>query len=308
MFTFSAAHLERLIEAHHYEIADNVVLFGLRGCLPTNLQDITKTALKPLRQVPVDHRRLRCTVGSADRQTGLLMACPGSTVPHLKHIEKALAQSGQGANCLTPGLLRFAKGKHPSAGGHGSHDAFQQAQPFPHQRTRDDLDYDDDDVITVGTPGDNLHASYADTTSNDFPPNFESAGCIVVAGFPLRQGYPQSRDLGCWPRFRDAAYATGQESFTLVLAHGGEAEAVATAALGTVPCMLRFGSAGPLVERVQRALVKAGLLEPAQVDARYGRATLTAVVAFQRRERLSIDGTCALHTADALGITNWPMV
>lgn len=94
----------------------------------------------------------------------------------------------------------------------------------------------------------------------------------------------------------------------MVLAHGGEAEAVATAALGTVPCMLRFGSVGPLVERVQRALVKAGLLEPAQVDARYGRATLTAVVAFQRRERLSIDGTCALHTADALGIANWPMV
>ena len=308
MFNFSVAHLDRLIQAHQYEIADEVVLFALRACLPTNLQDISKSALKPLRQLPVDYRRLRCTVGWADRQRGQLMACPGSTVPHQKHIERALAQSGQGANCLTPGLLRFDKGKHPSSGGYGSHDAFQQAQAFPHRRTRDDLDYDDDDVITVGTPGDNLHAAYADTASSDFPPNFESAGCIVVAGYPLRQGQPHSRDLGCWPRFRDAAYAEPQSSFALILAHGGEAEAVATAAPQSVPCMLRFGSVGQWVEQVQEALVKVGLLEAGQVDGSYGRTTLDAVVAFQRRERLSIDGTCALHTADALGISNWPLV
>ena len=308
MFNFSTAHLDRLIQAHHYDIRDEVVLFALRGCLPTNLQDITRSALKPLRQIAVDYQRLRCTVGWADRKNGQLMACPGSSVPHRKHIEKALAHSGQGANCLAPGLLRFAKGTHPSTGGYGSQVAFTQAQPFPHQRTQDDLDYDDDDVITVGFPGDNLHAAYVDSATSDFPPNFESAGCIVVAGFPVRQGYAQSRDLGCWPRFRDAAYAVEQDSFAMILAHGGETEAIATAPVGSVPCMLRYGSAGPLVERVQQALVGAGLLNPTQVDGRYGRTTLNAVVAFQRRERLSIDGTCALHTADALGIADWPRV
>ncbi len=50
MFNFSTAHLDRLIQAHHYDIRDEVVLFALRGCLPTNLQDITRSALKPLRQ------------------------------------------------------------------------------------------------------------------------------------------------------------------------------------------------------------------------------------------------------------------
>lgn len=308
MFNFSVAHLARLIEAHHYPITDDVVLFALRGCLPTNLQDVSKTTQKPLRQVPVDHQRLRCTVGWADLRNGQLMACPASTVPHQKHIQMALNKSGQGTNCLTPGLLRFATGSHPGAGGYGSHVAFRQAQPFPHQRTKDDLDYDDDDVITVGTPGDNLHAGYTDTTSDDFPANFESAGCIVVAGYPARVGYPKSRDLGCWPRFRDAAYATGQDSFSLVLAYGGDAEAVATAPAGSVPCLLRFGSTGPLVEIVQQALVREGLLDPSHISSRYDHTTLIAVVAFQRRERLSVDGTCALHTADALGLKDWPMV
>lgn len=308
MFNFSVAHLARLIEAHHYSITDDIVLFAFRGCLPTNLQDVTKTALKPLRQIPVDYLRLRCTVGWADLRSGQLMACPASTVPHQKHIQMALNKSGQGTNCLTPGLLRFAKGTHPGAGGHGSHVAFRQAQPFPYQRTKDDLDYDDDDVITVGTPGDNLHAGYTDTTSSDFPPNFESAGCIVVAGYPTRHGYSNSRDIGCWPRLRDAAYASAQESFSLILANGGEAEAVATAPPASVPCLLRFGSTGPLVAKVQHALAKVGLLEPGQIDSHYGRTTLNAVVAFQRRERLSVDGTCALNTADALGIIDWPLV
>jgi hypothetical protein len=308
MFNFSITHLERLIAAHHYAVTDNVVLFALRGCLPTNLQDVTKSELKPLRQIPVDYQRLRCTVGWADLQNGQLMACPASTVPHQKHIQKALKQSGQGTNCLMPGLLRFVKGTHPGAGGYGSHVAFRQAQPFPHQRTQDDLDYDDDDVITVGSPGDNLHAGYTDTTSSDFPANFESAGCVVVAGFPVRLGDPKSRDIGCWPRLRDAAYASAQDSFSMVLAYGGDGESVASAPPDSVPCLLRFGSTGPLVEKVQRALANLGLLDPGKVDSRYGRATLNAVVAFQRREKLSVDGTCALHTADALGIEDWPVV
>jgi len=276
--------------------------------LPTNLQDVTLSARKPLRQAEIDYRRLRCTVGMVNRTEGLLMACPGSTVPHLKAVKAALARYGAGANRLVPGLLRFAKGAHPAAGGDGSHFAFTQAQPFPHSRTLEDLDFDDDDVIVTGFPGDNLHSAYVDSVGSDFPANFESAGCIVVAGFPKRIGRPATRDLGCWPRFRDAAYASGQMQFAFLLSTGPEAEAVATAEVGTVPCALRFGSEGPLVERMQQALVLQGLLEPTEVNGRFRARTLSAVTAFQRREQLSVDGTFALHSADALGIEDWPRV
>lgn len=309
MFQFDSSHIERLLRTSLISIDKRYLLFAIRGCLPVNLQDIDWSPSKPLRQVPVDYRRLRCTVGLVDLEAKLLMACPASTVPRLDYVTQSARMEGEGTNQLMPGLLRFKQGQHPRAGGDRSHVAFLQDMPFPFQRTRDDVDYDDDDLILVESPGDNLHAAYVDSIGVEVPDKFESRGCIVVAGYPKRVGMPESRDIGCWPRFRDAAYATEARSLDMLLCLGSEAEAAAMAQPGSIPVRLRYGSAGPLVKQVQSELERRGLLALANgPSGKYQFETMRAVKELQRRERLSADATCGLYTADALGIENWPRV
>ncbi|MCS6854797.1 MAG: peptidoglycan-binding protein [Elioraea sp.] len=306
MFGFDSAALARLARAGCYDLGEAAcVLFALRGCLPVNTADITAGPSKGLRVVEVDHRSMRCTLGVWFPQQGTLLAVPGSTVPHRSAIERARHAGGQGANQILPGLLRFAKGKHPRSGNRPQQDAFVQDADFPYQRTADDPDYDAQDPILFDRPGDNIHCAFHDTPN---APGFDSEGCLVVAGFARRERAPGSQDTGCWPRFRDTAYGSGQTRFPLILANGSEAEASVAAARGSLPLRLRFGSTGEPVRAVQSALVRLGLLRKADVDGDYGRLTVLAVRAAQRRLGLVADATCGLNTGDALGISPWPMV
>lgn len=306
MFSFDSATLARLARAGCYELGDaKCVLFALRGCLPANTADVTLGPSKPLRVVGVDHHSMRCTLGVWFPEDGTLLAVPGSTVPHIRAIERARAAGGQGANQILPGLLRFAKGKHPRSGNRPQQDAFVQDSDFPYQRTADDLDYDEQDPILFDRPGDNIHCAYRETPNT---PGFDSEGCLVVAGFAKRQRDPGSQDVGAWPRFRDAAYGSGQRTFLLILANGREAEAAAVASPDTLPLRLRFGSRGEPVRAVQSALVKLGLLRKTDIDGEYGRLTVLAVRTAQARLGLVPDATCGLNTADALRISPWPMV
>jgi len=304
MCTLDHAALARLAAAGAYDLgAEACVLFGLRGALPANTADVSAGAAKPLRVVATDHEHLRCTMGVWFPGEQTLLAVPGSTVPHRKAVEAAKARGGSGANQVLPGLLRFEKGLHPRSGATPQQAAFLQAIDFPYQRSADDLDYDQDDPVLFGQPGDNIHCAYRESPAD---PGFDSNGCLVVAGFAHRPGKPGSRDIGCWPRFRDAAYGSGQSRFAFLLAMGAEAEAAATAPPGTFPLRLRFGSGGAAVKAVQAALAKAGLLAKADAKGAYDRPTLLAVMEAQRRAGLAVAGTCGLNTADALGIGDWP--
>lgn len=306
MFTLDHAALARLAAAGAYDLGGaSCLLFGLRGCLPVNTADVTLGPAKPLRVVATDHEFLRCTMGVWFPAEATLMAVPGSTVPHRKAVTAAQAAAGRGANQVLPGLLRFAKGRHPRSGASPQQDAFVQDIDFPYQRSADDLDYDLDDPVLFETPGDNIHCAYRESPAD---PSFDSNGCLVVAGFALRQGKPGSRDIGCWPRFRDAAYGSGHGRFAFMLAMGSEAEAAAASAPATLPLRLRFGSTGPALRGVQAALVKQGLLPKKAATGAYDQQTLLAVMEAQRRAGLAVDGTCGLNTADALGIEDWPRV
>lgn len=306
MFTLDDAALVRLAAAGSYDLGEaGCVLFGLRGCLPVNTVDTTIGAAKPLRVVPTDHQFLRCTMGVWFPAEGTLMAVPGSTVPFRKAVAAAQAAGGRGANQVLPGLLRFAKGQHPRSAVRPQQDAFVQDIDFPYQRSADDFDYDVDDPVLFETPGDNIHCAYRESPAD---PGFDSHGCLVVAGFAFRPAKPGSRDIGCWPRFRDAAYGSGQKTFGFVLAMGSEAEAAAAAPPASLPLRLRFGSTGPAVRGVQAALVKQSLLAKAAATGSYDRPTLLAVMEAQRRAGLAADGTCGLNTADALGLAEWPRV
>jgi peptidoglycan hydrolase-like protein with peptidoglycan-binding domain len=80
-----------------------------------------------------------------------------------------------------------------------------------------------------------------------------------------------------------------------VAASAGLLAAAAPAAAQTPSqtSLLNQGSAGSAVSRVQRAL-------HLQATGRFGRATERAVLAFQRRDRLSVDGVVGPQTWDAL--------
>jgi peptidoglycan hydrolase-like protein with peptidoglycan-binding domain len=76
------------------------------------------------------------------------------------------------------------------------------------------------------------------------------------------------------------------------------AEAASTSEAISSP--LSFGDRGPDVVILQERLAAVGL--PVTVDGVYGQATADAVMAFQEREQLMIDGVIGSETGEALGI------
>ena len=73
--------------------------------------------------------------------------------------------------------------------------AFIQSGDFPHRRTKDDLDFDQDDDVFVAFPGDNLHAAFSESSGKPF---FSSFGCQVVCGFPKRKAGNIADFVRCW--------------------------------------------------------------------------------------------------------------
>jgi len=55
------------------------------------------------------------------------------------------------------------------------------------------------------------------------------------------------------------------------------------------------------VGEIQRALLQAGF-DPHGIDKRYGKETAKAVIAFQRKKGLLVDGEVGIKTATSLGI------
>lgn len=66
--------------------------------------------------------------------------------------------------------------------------------------------------------------------------------------------------------------------------------------------VLEVGSTGENVVRVQKRLIQYGYLN-GEADGRYGEATRKAVVWFQQRNGLTVDGRVGPKTAAALGVT-----
>ena len=66
--------------------------------------------------------------------------------------------------------------------------------------------------------------------------------------------------------------------------------------------VLEVGSSGANVTKVQQRLIQFGYLKGA-ADGRYGQATRDAVILFQRRNGLPVDGRVGSATAAALGVT-----
>lgn len=192
MFELDHQTLERLAASNAFDLGDaGCVLFGLRGCLPVEEQDLTPLAKETIQPCELDWFKPRCTLGIWDRKYNVVTATAGSTVPNRNSVEKSLlaARAGkrESANQLIPSLIAFTKGPHMISKPDRSFPAFRQHGEFALQRSRDDLDYDASDEIIVDVVGDNLHPAYVDSSMAPTRAGIGSDGCQVVIGFARRK-------------------------------------------------------------------------------------------------------------------------
>jgi probable F420-dependent oxidoreductase len=278
-FTLTAAHLLRLCQINSFRLpGDGFVFFGLRGCLPALLDDHSFAARAMVAVEAVDYRHPRCLIGQWRVASDQIAVFPGSTVPHLKYVKKGIPKAGEGVNELMTGFYAdYRKGTH-LAGKATGHAAFRQTQANVIRRTGDDLDYDDDDRIEVGNPHDNIHAAWCQGVSQ---PDYSSAGCQVIVGYPKCAQRGDDPAVGPWKTFHATAYGVAQDSFPYALFNAREAEQVALKPDAKVPAKLRFGSKGDLVTTLQTALKERSFYE-GKVDDDFGPRTIRALIAFQK--------------------------
>ncbi|MBC8031701.1 MAG: peptidoglycan-binding protein [Pyrinomonadaceae bacterium] len=306
MFTIQHHHLEKLCEVHSYPVpSDGMIFFGIRGCLPVDVFNHDFLAQQSLNLTTVDFTSPRCTLGQWLPSKQMLAVFPGSTSPH-KSYTSAGATS---ANQLMTGYYNdYRKGTH-KAGKPTGHLAFRQTKGCPVRRDHNqDMNYDElDDRVEYNFPLDNLHAGWCSGISDT---SHASAGCQVIVGYPQCEKRGSEPDAGPWQVFRTNAYELPQDRFPYVLSEGQNIQEVAQKMEAgiKIPARLRFGSDGPLVTELQKALQTKGFYE-GEVDTDFGNRTLRAVLAFQESAfgKDQDNGIVGLVAAEALGLKSvWP--
>lgn len=302
MFKLNEEVLTSLCHLNYFPIPDDdMIFFGLRGCLPVNDFDSEFRKQHDIEVVNVDHIHPRCTLGQWTPDKGIALF-PGSTVPHQKNVKKALAKGGAGANQLMTGLYKdYRKGIH-KAGIPTGHEAFRQSHKLPIRRTGDDLDYDMDDRVEYMHPFDNLHAGWSMGVDHE---SFASAGCQVVVGYPKCERRNNKPNTGAWKFFQENAYKIPQNSFSYILLPGRYAQTVANTESIKLMYRLRYGSQDKIVAVLQEKLKDKGFYE-GNIDEDFGSRTLFALLEYQTTEFGSDadDGIVGPSTAFALDI-NW---
>ena len=303
MFTLKESDLTLLCQLNHFPIpGDEMIFFGLRGCLPIQDTDHTFRTEHMVEVVGIDYVHPRCTLGQWRPNQGIALF-PGSTVPHRNNVRSALDQGGTGCNQLMTGFYDdYRKGVH-KAGQPTGHEAFQQNHKLPIRRTADDLDYDADDRVEYMRPYDNLHAGWSMGVDHD---RFSSAGCQVVVGYPKCEKLDNKPDTGPWKVFKENAYSISQDSFSYILLTGNYVQGVVFTNFPELESRLRFGSQGGVVEELQTKLKELAYYV-GDIDGDFGPRTLFALLEFQTVVfgSDSDDGIVGPITADALGM-NWP--
>ncbi|MBB3035267.1 peptidoglycan-binding domain-containing protein [Alteriqipengyuania lutimaris] len=296
-------HIQALARRNNFRPeAGQYIFFGLRGILPVDIGGTDFASSHRVRLTDINHRYMRCTLGQFDTQSGKIAVFPGSTVPHINYIASAQRRGGIGANMLMLGHFTYKRGVH-KPGKSGGHRAFRQASFFPAWRSADDYDFDLDDEVDNdgGYVWDNLHCAYND---NIDVPKFASAGCQVVCG---RQESPEGKknETGPWRKFVANAYgaSSAQKTYSYCLFNGAELLLLDVRKPSDISQSIRFGSSGPLAQKAQAALRKAGL-PLGEPDGEFGRNSLDALLAFQTREfgPGTADGIIGPNTAARLGL------
>ncbi len=310
MFSLTEESVKRMWQRCNFPIPDHdMIFFGVRGLLPVN-QSGTDFADSHVVSVETpDYKHMRCTIGQWKPGHGIALF-PGSTVPSNNasndHVTSAMNKGGFGANQLMLGRYSHRKGKH-GLNRKSGHKAFRQAEWFPVWRTKDDLDYDLEDFVDMNLLGrnarpivwDNIHCGWSQGPEN---PDYTSAGCQVVAGFPKCEKRGTKPNAGPWKKFYNNAYNIEQKLFHYGLFAGNEALRIASGDT-EYSQSLRFNSYGDLVKKAQELLNERGF-DVGTPDSKFGPNTLEGLMAFQRTAFAPNrdDGILGPMTAEALGL------
>lgn len=307
-YTLTEQHLRRLCTINNFDVpTDRMIFFGIRGCLPVNTSDSEFAAQHDVEITDVNYVTPRCTIVQWRPAAGVFAAFPGSTVPSLRLVRSGTSNNGNGVNQLVTGYYDdYRKGYH-KPGRPTGHEAFRQNDARPIRRTADDYDYENDDRVEFMNPYDNMHAAWCQGVGESSI--YTSAGCQVIVGYPKCPQRGSNPNIGPWKAFHDNAYAVTQTAFPYVLLNGRDVLQAITAAAGTVPVRVRYGSTGPTVGKVQTALKQLDFYEGV-VDDDFGGRTLRAVLDYQTAifGPAQDDGIVGKITGGSLQITPWPTV
>lgn len=300
------AHLIGLWKRSQFPIdGRGIIVFGLRGCRPV---DFAGTGFAQAHEIvlrEINYMTMNCTLGQWRPNAGLAIF-PGSTVPFHTIIAGKVGKRGVGVNQMGCGRYKnYARGWHKRSEGPSGHWALRQECAITIQRTGDDTDYDLEDRWEVGRiAGDNIHCAFHMGADGAIPDSrFSSAGCQTIAG-TVKKGVPAS-ERGPWKKFI-APFQRGtgvQDSTEYVLFLAEEAQQMIRTRCAGKSVILRMGSTGPLVRKLQEVL-SARLARPITVDEDFGAETFQAVIDFQTDVfgNDADDGIVGPETAEELGI------
>ncbi|GAB3044016.1 hypothetical protein GCM10027185_54790 [Spirosoma pulveris] len=258
----------------------------------------------PVRSVRLNYHTVRCTIGIWLPASGEVALFPGSTVPSASYVYCHPASRAT-FNILKPGLYQVSRGLHPrSERGFQRHPAFLMdgygLVEVPNlikvgQRPRFDFRQVRHEVVLSG---DNLHAARTEPEAgHDSRQNcmaslelpYSSSGCLTITGQPapyVRHPTADSR-WNCWMHFYDLLdrpdFRAGQYDL-LLFDNSDLAPGHPSASSG----ILRYGSAGPDVARVQNILAsvlngKTGRpFYEGTIDGSFTGATASAYLDFQK--------------------------
>jgi N-acetylmuramoyl-L-alanine amidase len=297
-FALTERHLGRLAALNRFPLSapPRVVLFGLRGCrlVDPGAAGTWSASLSLDEDIP-DHRTFRCVLGVWRPADGALIAVAGSTVPNRRWMQAQLAAGSAAAvsNLLPMGFYRYRLGDHRFVPG-----VFVIQPRIVVRRALADLVFTVRDLCEEASPADNIHPAFHDADMQ-----FSSAGCQTIPGsYDASAGH-----TGPWARFRQAALEAiggdGGDGFGYLLLTGREARLASEDAPDGALARLRFGSSGPDVAALQRALARQGAREGAGPEpGRFDAATALAFMDLQRRrDGGAADGIVTPDEARRLG-------
>ncbi len=301
------AHLLAMWKRSQFPVdGRGIIVFGLRGSRPVDYAGTGFEAGHEIVLREVNYKTMNCTMGQWHPTRGLAVF-PGSTVPYHSIVASKVANRGIGVNQMGRGRYKnYATNWHKRAEGSNGHWALRQDCAITIQRTGDDEDFDLDDRWEVGRiAGDNIHCAFHMGADGQIPDSrFSSAGCQTIAG-TVKKGVSGS-ERGPWKKFiapfqRD----TGTQSSTeYVLFLADEAQQMIKSRCAGKSIILRMGSAGPLVTRLQQALARR-LSRSITIDGDFGPGTFQAVIDFQTEAfgANADDGIVGPDTAEELGFS-----
>lgn len=252
-------------------ISKDIDIIGIRGAKANTYCVISDELI--IEKQEIDYKTMKCLfIVKIDNS---FIAFHGSTVPNIRYVKESIEKNGNGTNQLEYGFYEaYSKGKH-SIGKASEHDALRQTRLQPVRRTKDDSDYDFEDRIEIANVHDNIHASWCKLDSE----YFESQGCQVIQGYP--KSPKRKQDSGDWKTFHSTIYSMDKNTFNYLL--------MPYKWLNLKNDIMIFGSCSEKVKIIQKFF-------NLSKDGKYGKDTYSAVLNFQKKVNIDVDGIIGQQT------------